>query len=202
MVQLLVNIDDEGMAQIGGRSIDPANITKEELASVLTSPKNSGVTVHEVMRGQTVVLRGAAKPTAACLAVNGVLAGETGLEAGGRAAVGMEAFQQNAGMPDGTTGWSDPKKAMRKPMLWSTKSAMRKMERAKARQEAGRGEVPYTGVANAAQSAAVALDQGLAERQAKRYKALMKMRDLWDSDNVDLEKIDGVEYQKAMRAEW
>ncbi|HWW69534.1 MAG TPA: hypothetical protein VN089_06330 [Duganella sp.] len=202
MVQLLVNIDDEGMAEIGGRSIDPANITKEELASVLTSSKNSGVTVRGVMRGQTVVLRGAAKPTAAFLAVNGVLAGGTGLEAGGRAAGGMEAFQQNPGMPDWTTGWNDSKKAMRKPMLWTTKSAMRKMERAKARQEVARDEVPYTGVANAAQPAAMALDPDLAERQAKRYKALMKMRDLWDSGNVNLEKIDGVEYQKAMRAEW
>jgi hypothetical protein len=40
------------------------------------------------------------------------------------------------------------------------------------------------------------------ERRVKRMDALMKMRDLWDKSNPGIGPIDGVEYQKAMRAEW
>lgn len=63
-------------------------------------------------------------------------------------------------------------------------------------------EVVQIGVASAAQPASVGTDVGMAEIQAKRREALMKMRDLWDLSNAGLEQVDGVEYQKAMRAEW
>lgn len=200
MVQLLVNTDDEGMAQMTGQSIDPAKITKEELDDVLALPKNVILTVEGIVSGQTFVVGAVSKPKAVFLAVNGAIAGAAARQYRLKAAGGIEAFLRCVEMP--AWAYIASQKATNHRMTLVAKSAVRKMERTKVRQEVSRGEVVQIGVVSAVQPPSVGTDLGLAERQAKRRDALMRMRDLWDLSNAGLEKVDGVEYQKAMRAEW
>ena len=182
MVRLLVNIDDEGMAQLARRSIDPANITKEELAHVLSLPKQGMVTAKGLSQGETLILRGVGKP-AAKRSVFGAAVREQQVKAVG----GVDAMLRHMAMAG---------------MTWTAKSAVRKMERTKARQDFARGDIVQIGTAAAVKPSDAAVDVGLADRQAKRRSALMKMRELWNQSNAGADEVDGVEYQKAMRSEW
>lgn len=51
-------------------------------------------------------------------------------------------------------------------------------------------------------AAYVTPDVSLEARRARRMDALMKMLDLWEKSNPGIGPVDGVEYQKTMRAEW